>query len=136
MKEKSIYITDCDFDRLAELLESVKRGYRHSHFTKLENELERAIIVAPKDMPSDVVTMNSTFSMTGMASDKEEIYTLVYPEGSNFERGRISILAPIATAIIGYRAGDTIEWDVPSGKKTLKVIKILYQPESTGNYDL
>ena len=131
MKEKSIYITDCDFDRLTELLESVKRGYRHSqsHFTKLENELERAIIVAPKDIPSDVVTMNSTFSMTGVASDKEEIYTLVYPEGSNFERGRISILAPIATAIIGYRAGDTIEWDVPSGKKTLKVIKILYQPE-------
>jgi regulator of nucleoside diphosphate kinase len=131
MKEKSIYITDRDFDRLTELLESVKRGYSRSqsHFTKLENELERAIIVAPKDIPSDVVTMNSTFSMTGVASDKEEIYTLVYPESSNFERGRISILAPIATAIIGYRAGDTIEWDVPSGKKTLKVIKILYQPE-------
>ncbi len=131
MKEKSIYITDRDFDRLTELLESVKRGYHRSksYFTKLENELERAIIVAPKDISSDVVTMNSTFSMTGVASDKEEIYTLVYPESSNFERGRISILAPIATAIIGYRAGDTIEWDVPSGKKTLKVIKILYQPE-------
>lgn len=138
MKEKPIYFTEYDFDRLTELLESTSKGQRReqNHLDTLQNEIERAIVVRPNDIPPDVVTMNSTFSLMDMSSGKEETYTLVYPEGSNFEKGRISILATIGMATIGYRVGDIIEWNFPSGKKIIKITKILYQPESSGNYDI
>ncbi len=138
MNPKPIYITDYDLERLTDLLEAVKRGNHRgqAHLVQLQDELERAIIVAPQDVPADVITMNSTISMTDLSTGKEETFTLVYPEKSNLEQGRISILTAIGTAVIGYRVGDVIEWNFPSGKKALKITKILYQPEAEGKYDL
>lgn len=138
MNRKPIYITEYDHDRLTDLLEAVEKGRSRnkSLLDQLRDELERAVIVKPEDVPSDIVTMNSTISMVDMATGKEETFTLVFPEKSNFEQGRISILAAVGTAIIGYRVGDIIEWDFPSGKKTLKIVKIHYQPEAAGRYDL
>ncbi len=138
MALKPIYITDYDLERLTDLLEAVKRGSHRgqTHLAKLQDELERAVIVAPEDVPADVITMNSTISMIDLSTKKEETFTLVYPEKSNLEKGRISILTAIGTAIIGYRVGDVIEWDFPSGKRALKITKILYQPEAAGNFDL
>ncbi len=63
-------------------------------------------------------------------------YSLVFPTEADSDEGKISILAPIGTAILGYRSGDTIEWSVPSGLRRIKVDEILYQPEASGDYDL
>jgi regulator of nucleoside diphosphate kinase len=60
--------------------------------------------------------------------------TLVYPSDVNTDKNRISVLAPIGTAIIGYRAGDTIEWPIPAGTVRLKVEEVLYQPEWEGDF--
>lgn len=138
MNPQPIYITDYDLERLTGLLEAVKKGSHRgqAHLAKLQDELERAVIVAPKDVPTDVITMNSTISTIDLSTRKKETFTLVYPEKSNLEQGRISILTAIGTAVIGYRVGDTIEWNFPSGKKTLKITEILYQPEAEGKYDL
>jgi regulator of nucleoside diphosphate kinase len=62
-------------------------------------------------------------------------YTLVFPRDANVDEGRISILAPLGTAILGYRVGEEFEWDVPSGKRRLRIAKVLYQPEAAGHYD-
>jgi regulator of nucleoside diphosphate kinase len=69
-------------------------------------------------------------------SSESNTYSLVFPTEANFVEGKISVLAPIGTAILGYRQGDTIEWRVPSGVRKLKVEEILYQPESAGDYEL
>ena len=71
-----------------------------------------------------------------LESGEETAYTLVFPADARVEENRISILSAIGTALIGYRVGDVIEWQVPSGKKRLKVEGILYQPEASGRYDL
>lgn len=80
--------------------------------------------------------MRSTVRLKDLESGKEMIYSLVFPDEADVEQGRISVLAPVGTAMIGYRGGDTIEWEVPSGLRRLKVEEVLYQPEASGDYHL
>ena len=80
------------------------------------------------EVPSDVVTMSSIVSLRDLDSGETEEYELVYPADADLENNRISILAPIGTAILGYRVGDVIEWPVPGGLRRLRVEEVLYQP--------
>ena len=134
----TIHITQYDKDRLLKLLlASGGTQYRGSEYLKrLHAELERATVVSPQDIPGDVITMNSTVCLEDLATGEEEIYTLVFPEDADLAQGKISILAPIGTGMLGYRVGDTFEWDVPAGKRQLLVKRIIFQPEASGNYDL
>jgi regulator of nucleoside diphosphate kinase len=100
----------------------------------LDEELDRAEIVKPEEIPTDVITMNSTFRLRDLDSGEEVVYTLVFPGKADSANGKISILAPIGTAVLGYRVGDTVEWKVPAGLRRLKVKEVVYQPEATGNY--
>ncbi|HEX5836410.1 MAG TPA: nucleoside diphosphate kinase regulator [Anaerolineales bacterium] len=138
MNEKQIVITELDRQRLVDLILNAQSGeYRGSvYLDKLRGELSRAQIVTPQDIPADTITMNSKVALLDLDTREEEVYTLVYPEKADSAEGKISILAPIGTAMLGYRVGDVFEWDVPAGKRRLKVDRILYQPESAGDYDL
>jgi regulator of nucleoside diphosphate kinase len=138
MSERIIQITELDRKRLIDLILEAQSGeYRKSiYLDQLRGELERAQIVAPQEIPGDVITMNSTVALTDLDTGEEETYTLVYPENADTAQGKVSILAPVGTAMLGYRVGDVFEWEVPAGKRRLKVKKILYQPEASGNYDL
>ena len=138
MSGKPIHITQFDLERLRKLLfDAQSTDYRKSEYLeKLQMELNRAEVVSPKDIPSDVVTMNSTVCIEDLDTKEEEIYTLVFPENADLGQGKISILAPIGTAMLGYEVGDSFEWDVPAGKRRLRVKKILYQPEASGDYHL
>ena len=138
MSDKNIRITELDRQRLVNLIIDAQSGeYRGSiYLEKLRGELNRAQIVLPQEIPGDVITMNSQVALLDLDTQEEEIYTLVYPEEANTSEGKISILAPIGTAMLGYRVGDVFEWEVPAGKRRLKVDKILYQPEASGNYEL
>ena len=138
MGEKPIYITEFDLERLRTLLQEAQyTNYRKSiYLDKLQQEINRAIIVAPKEIPGDVVTMNSTISLEDLDTREEEIFTLVFPENADLNQGKISIFAPIGTALLGYKVGDIFEWEVPDGKRRLLVKSILFQPEASGDYDL
>ena len=138
MSGKPIHITQFDLERLRKLLfDAQSTDYRNSDYLeKLQMEINRAEVVPPKDVPSDVVTMNSTVCIEDLDTKEEEIYTLVFPDNADLGQGKISILAPIGTAMLGYEVGDTFEWEVPAGKRRLRVKKILYQPEASGDYDL
>ncbi len=103
---------------------------------ELEAELNRAVIVAPDQVAADIITMNSKVCLKDVDTNKEEIYELVYPEDADIEQNKISVLAPIGTAILGYKVGDIIEWKVPAGLRKFKIEKILYQPEAAKKYYL
>ncbi|MDO9116514.1 MAG: nucleoside diphosphate kinase regulator [Nitrospira sp.] len=138
MEPRDIYITEFDLARLQELLEvgiSFKERDRE-YLESLQNELDRAHIVEPAAIPHDVVTMNSRIRLKDMDTEEEHAYTLVFPADADIEANNISILAPVGTAILGYKAGDLIEWPVPAGVKTLRIKEVLYQPEAAGRYDL
>jgi regulator of nucleoside diphosphate kinase len=137
MENRTIYITELDMQRLQKLLEDMEGSLRNkAHLRELENELLRGHVVPSGEVPPDVITMNSSVRLKDMDSGEELTYTLVYPGGANASLNRISILAPIGTALIGYRVGDVIEWAVPSGVRRLKVVEIVYQPEASGDFDL
>ena len=138
-KETSIYITEVDLDRLTRLIDRSghSRGdLNRPYLNRLEGELERAEVVTPQDIPTDAITMHSRVRLRDLSSGKELTYSLVFPNEADVDQGKISVLAPIGTALIGYRVGDIIEWEVPSGLRRLKVEEVLYQPEAAGDYHL
>lgn len=139
IQQGTIYVTKTDRERLKNLIELVRdRGDRADllYVDKLEDELEFAEVVASADMPADVVTMRSKVRLKDMDTDEETVYTIVFPTEANFDDGKISILAPLATALLGYRLGDTVEFEAPSRLRRLEIMEILYQPESAGDLNL
>lgn len=136
MDLRDIYITKFDFARLKELLQvGISLNERdRDHLESLQHELDRAHIVDATAIPRNVVTMNSRIRLKEMETGQESIYTLVFPSASNIDQNKISVLAPIGTAILGYRTGDRVDWLVPAGKRTVRIQDILYQPEAAGHY--
>jgi len=138
MNNKSIQITQFDFQRLNRLLRKARQSdYCGSEtLAELQTEIDHARIVPSQAVSQGVVTMNSRVVLRDLATRKEETYTLVFPEDADIGQGKISILAPIGTAMFGYQIGDTFEWEVPAGKRRLKITRIIYQPEAAGDYHL
>ena len=138
-KETNIHITKPDYERLTKLIEITREresDTNREYLDRLEDELDRAEMVQQKDIPADVITMRSTVRLKDLDTSEEMIYRLVFPTEANYDEGKISVLAPIGTAMLGYRRGDVIEWQVPSGVRRLGVEEVLYQPESKGEYHL
>jgi regulator of nucleoside diphosphate kinase len=135
---KPIFITNQDRQRLQELIEvgRAKPNGHASYIDALEREVSRSHIVASDSVAADVVTMNSRVRLRDMDSGDIEIYTLVYPSKADPAENRVSVLAPVGTAIVGSRAGDVIEWPVPAGRRRLLVEEVVYQPEKAGATDL
>lgn len=141
VEEATVYITEMDRQRLEKLIEKAEEHYgrdsaNQEYLRKLEQELEQAVTVPSEEVPGDVITMRSRVRLSDLNTGEEVTYTLVFPSEANFEEGKISVLAPIGTAMLGYRAGSIIEWQVPSGLRRLKVEEVLYQPEAAGDYNL
>jgi len=133
MDSRTIHITELDAKRIRALLDKIPNPQQGA---ELEMELDRAVLVRPENIPTDIITMNSTARLLDLDTEDSFTYTLVFPENAALSEGRISILAPIGTAMIGYRVGDTFSWKVPEGVRRLRVEEVLYQPEASGDYDL
>ena len=137
MRDSEIVVTEFDESRLRNLLEGVRlwNARDRTHVNHLEAELDRAHLVPPADVPPDVVTMNSEIAVRDVDSNEEMTFAVVFPSDANVNRQKISILAPIGTAVLGYRAGDTIEWTVPGRTRRLRIERILFQPEAARQFD-
>ncbi len=132
MKDR-LFITEADFERLQHLIEGLRTAGSSDMkcVNMLQGELDRAEVVEPNEIPPDVVTMNSEVRLKDLDSGETKVYRLVFPTQARTENS-ISILAPIGTAMLGYKVGDVIEWPVPKGRRRLKVLKVLFQPEAAG----
>ena len=138
MNDRIIYITEFDLHRLEELLEVAGAfTYRgRSDLKELEEEVSRAQVVDSRKVPPTVITMNSRVKLRDLDTGEEMVFTLVFPREADIDGGRLSVISPVGTAILGYTEGDTIEWKVPSGRRRIKIEKVLYQPEAAGDYHL
>ncbi len=136
--ERRLFITDTDRDRLEKLLLGTRQWSSRDkeHLQALDEELGKAYTVESREIPGDVVTMRSQVRVRDMKTGKEMDLSVVFPSEADSEHGKISVLAPIGTALLGYRVGDTVEWTVPGGLRRLKIERILYQPEAAGDYHL
>lgn len=102
------------------------------HVRALDGEMSRAAVVASDEIPPDVITMRSRVRLS-FGDGEDEEYTLVYPDEADLSENRISVLSPVGTAILGYRADDVISWDVPDGSIDISVKSVVYQPEAAGD---
>lgn len=127
MRKNNITIAFADHDRLLKLIDSARLDWRISgdHLQSLEGELARATLVESEELPSDVVAMHSTVWFCDLDTDESERYTLVLPSEADVTCNRISVLAPIGTALLGFRVGDTLKWRVPQGTRRLKITKVV-----------
>lgn len=133
-KRPKIVISSTDLARLEKLLESLSDGAFPGK-AELEAELDRADVVEPQEIPSSVVTMNSTVRFRVDSTDEEFCLTLVYPKDVDASGGTISILAPVGSALLGLSEGDQIEWPKPGGGTLqVRIVEVVNQPERAGEY--
>lgn len=127
--EHDIMITDTDLQRLLPVIEQSDTPASEA----LEMELHRAVVVNAQQVPRDLVTMNSDLVYEDVETKARRRVTLVYPKDADASRGKISVLAPIGSALLGLRVGQEIEWQTPSGAKRIRVVEVHYQPEANGD---
>jgi regulator of nucleoside diphosphate kinase len=130
--ERGIWVANDDRAKLDTLLRlmAARGDQQTGYMAALAGELRRARVVPRSQLPPDVVTMNSTVRLRDLETGEEETYTLVYPADADIEENKLSVLAPVGTALLGYRAGDVVEWPVPAGVRRFRVEEVLFQPKS------
>ncbi|RZA35017.1 MAG: nucleoside diphosphate kinase regulator [Lysobacteraceae bacterium] len=130
----TILVSWLDMDRLDRMLDSLPSAQAGARDALLD-ELGRAGLAEPWEMPPDVVTMNSRVRFVFDGSEQEVTMTLSYPKDMDGEADRLSILTPVGTAMLGLKVGDSISWQRPDGALfELSVRGIEYQPERDGQY--
>lgn len=129
MVQEQLLISESDKAQLEEF----GGGSPHQGTHSLREELQRATVVAPEQMPSTIVTMNSEVVLRDIESDEQMTLSLVYPDDADLAAGALSVLAPVGTAILGASEGTVVEWPVPSGTTRIAIEKVLHQPEASGD---
>jgi regulator of nucleoside diphosphate kinase len=125
-----ICITEIDKARLTSLLafEQAPAVF------ELEHEIERAIVVDPRQVAQDIVTMNSR-ALLQLDKEKVEV-ALVYPDDADGSAGKLSVCSCIGTAILGCKEGDAFDWRIADRTCRIRIGKVLYQPEAAGDFHL
>ena len=102
-----------------------KTAFDRQNLEDLQAELKKAALVSKDDFPLDVIGINSTVRVK--AEEKNEImeFKLVTPDLANIKEKRISIMAPIGTALIGFRKGQQVKWQVPAGRRTFSILEVI-----------
>jgi regulator of nucleoside diphosphate kinase len=137
MLSNSLTMTEFDLRRLDALFGRLRHHLKPPPtLTALERELERAVVVKPEEIPPTVVTMNSEVRVMDLDTGERRCLTLVFPWIADIESGRVSVLAPLGTALLGSREGASVAWQSPRGPRRLQVESVLFQPEAAGRFDL
>ena len=124
-------ITRPDRDRLVEVTRARANLLSWAIFIDdLRRELERALVVEASRVSPRVVTMHSKIQLHDLTQDRREVFTLVYPEEADLSVGKLSVLSPMGTALLGARTGDIVDVLGAAGPRAIKVESILYQPEA------
>jgi regulator of nucleoside diphosphate kinase len=136
MKKPNIVISKVDVARLEKILDNLSID-QFPHVDELVEELNRAKVVEPTKVPKNVVTMNSTVRFKILSTNKEFCMTLVYPNGVDGDSKKVSILAPVGSALLGLKEGHSISWPKPGGGNLeVEIIEVTYQPEREGDFHL
>jgi regulator of nucleoside diphosphate kinase len=139
--KEQLLITEQDFDRLEMLLRATppaphRSGTPAGDGCALAEGLRNGRVIPSTRVARGVVTMNSKVRLRDLQSDEVFTFTLVYPADADVQAGKVSVLAPLGTALLGARAGHEVTWDSPSGTRRAKIIRVLYQPEAAGHFHL
>ena len=136
--DKILHFTRLNAERISKYLSSsnIRNSRDRNNWEILGEKVSKGKIVDPCRIRPDIVTMNSRVQLKDLDTKKEILITLVFPDDANIEQGKLSVLSPMGTAILGYSQGDAIKWEALSRIRHIRVVKIHYQPESAGDHAL
>jgi regulator of nucleoside diphosphate kinase len=123
MNHSNIYLSASDHRLLSQLLAAA--GSKLGNVDRLRMELTRAIVLDPSAVPANAVGLNSCVDVTDLDTGERESYVLTLPGAADPGLQRISVLAPVGTALLGYREGDEVEWPTPGGLRRLKLLRVV-----------
>ena len=126
-----IIITNEDYDTLTPYMKGLMpvNGFDKNNTALLREELIKATLVKKEELPPGVVRLNSRVIIKDETKNKLIELTLVVPEKADIKTRRISVFAPVGTALIGYSEGENVKWDVPAGKKSFIIMKVFNQSD-------
>ena len=132
-----LIITETDHGRLRDLIERNRIAGTESPWALLvlEQQLDNAQIVPSREVPDDVVTMRSKVRVRSENDQAPAEYTIEYPHDADPDQGSVSILTPLASAVLGERSGEEVAWNLAAGVVRYEIGPILYQPEAAGHFD-
>ena len=96
-------------------------AFHKESIESLEGELKKAKVVERDQFPDDVVRIDSMVMIMDISSGKEMELRLVLPKDEDPKKKNISVMAPVGTALIGFRKGDVVKWKVPAGEKKFRI---------------
>lgn len=125
MRNHPLFISEAELPRLQAVLAPRLRDARdRQHLEQLRAELERAVVLESDQMPMGVITMGARVRVRDLSSGERQEMTLVFPEHADVRSHRVSVLAPLGTALLGYREGDEVAWDMPGGPRRLDIERV------------
>jgi regulator of nucleoside diphosphate kinase len=133
---ETIYLTDKDYQRLHQVVQVQRRSSGPLVVEALSRELKRAQVVPSQQIPADVITMNSLVRLKDLKSDLTMDVAIVYPKDANMNTKKVSVLAPVGTAVLGCKVGDKVKCAMGKGTATYLIEGVLYQPEAAGDFNL
>ncbi|MCC9071392.1 GreA/GreB family elongation factor [Flavobacterium sp. F-65] len=113
-----------DYQLLRELILKSKNATNSKEVGQLAQELDRAIISKGDTLDNSIIRINSHVTIEDVKAKKQMKIQIVLPSNADVKEGRISILAPLSVAIIGFKENDEVDWELPAGIKTLKIIAV------------
>jgi regulator of nucleoside diphosphate kinase len=127
VRQQPITIAESDAQRLRGLLwaHGEARLRDQEHLQELKAELERALVLDAAQLPPDVITLDAQVQVLDLTSGERKEYVLVVPTEANVSANRISVLAPLGTALLGFREGDEVEWEMPGGLRRLRIERVI-----------
>jgi regulator of nucleoside diphosphate kinase len=130
MRELPIIVSDIDIYRLRGLVgaASSDRFLDQTHVDELRSELERAIVLPLGEVPHGVVSMGAKVQVRDLGSGRIEGFELVYPREADTSAQRLSVLAPLGTALLGNSQGDVVEWRMPGGRRCFRIERVMQAP--------
>jgi len=102
-----------------------KTAFDRRNAEDLRIELKKAKLVNKDDFPHDIVRLNSKVRIKAEDNDKVMELMLVTPDKADIKQKMISVMAPVGTALIGFRQGEKVKWQVPAGKKTFTIMEVI-----------
>lgn len=107
----------------------IKGGTQVTNFDKknadkLKEELEKGTVLNKENFPPDVVRLNSTVKILDKSTGTIRELMLVVPEKAAIHNGKVSVMAPVGTALLGYRKGQSVQWEVPAGEKSFTIMDV------------
>ena len=116
-----------DYDVMSSYLRGggATKSFNKENAEDLQLELKNATVVSKEVFPKNVVRLNSTVLIKDESAGKIMQVTVVVPEKADIKDRKISFMAPVGTALLGFKEGEKVKWNVPSGKKEFMIMKVI-----------